>query len=161
MGALVLTALVFGGNFVALELGLAHTGPMTLQAWAVLSATVVRHVSDRVAVMYLGRIVELGECDDLYGSSGHPYAQALLSAVPVPDPVVERSRRRILLQGDPPSPLDPPGGCHFNPRCGRSEQRCSDEVPALEPRPGTPPASLVACHFAGPGRATDPLAAVR
>jgi len=107
---------------------------------------VVRHVSDEVAVMYLGGIVEQADSDDLYAHPMHPYTKALMSAVPVPDPVVEESRERILLAGDLPSPSNPPTGCRFHTRCPfRQETRCDTERPALRAlRPG----HTVACHWA-------------
>ncbi|MGH3912545.1 MAG: ABC transporter ATP-binding protein [Pseudonocardiaceae bacterium] len=107
---------------------------------------VVRHMADRVGVMYLGGIVEEAGSDDLYATPLHPYTKALLSAVPVPDPVVEDSREQILLTGDLPSPAAPPSGCRFHTRCPwRRPTRCDDERPALrEVRPG----HRVACHWA-------------
>jgi peptide/nickel transport system ATP-binding protein len=109
---------------------------------------VVRHMCERIAVMYLGRIVETGHRDALYGAPTHPYSQALLSAIPVPDPELERQRVRRLLVGDPPSPLDPPAGCAFHPRCWKAQPVCATSTPPLEPRDDGL-AGSAACHFAG------------
>jgi oligopeptide transport system ATP-binding protein len=108
--------------------------------------SVVRHLADRVAVMYLGKIVEIGTEDEIYERPTHPYTQALLSAVPVPDPEVRETKTIIRLTGDVPSPTNPPSGCRFRTRCWKAQEVCAKEVPALVVRSGTDHPS--ACHFA-------------
>ncbi len=113
--------------------------------------SMVRHIANRVAVMYLGRIVELAPRDDLYGRPQHPYTQALLSAVPEPDPRIEATRRRIILKGDVPSPARPPAGCAFSTRCPQVMDICRAERPALTQ---IAPGHLAACHLHRPTTAT-------
>ncbi|MDF2711365.1 MAG: oligopeptide transporter ATP-binding protein [Nonomuraea muscovyensis] len=106
---------------------------------------VVQHLADRVAVMYLGKVVETGPEADVYGSAAHPYTQALLSAAPVPDPTLRGTRQEIVLDGEPPSPVDPPAGCSFHPRCWKAVASCAERPPALEPV--AHPRHVAACHL--------------
>ncbi len=108
--------------------------------------SVVEYISDRVAVMYLGRVVEVAERNALYERPMHPYTQALLSAIPVPSPDIETQRQRIILEGDVPSPVNPPGGCPFHPRCWKAQSICREAVPPLERKEGE---HLAACFFPG------------
>lgn len=109
--------------------------------------SVVRHVSDRVAVMYLGKVAEVASRDELYGTPRHPYTSALLSAGSIADPEASQKRERIILVGDVPSPIDPPSGCRFHPRCPKAQDRCSAEEPVLTPRLGDASGHEAACHF--------------
>jgi oligopeptide transport system ATP-binding protein len=113
----------------------------------------VHHISDRIMVMYLGRPMELASRDTVYNDPQHPYTVALMSAVPVPDPDIERNRKHVLLTGDVPSPLDPPSGCVFRTRCPLAQDVCAVEVPAWRNVGTDGDEHLVACHFAQPGMA--------
>jgi oligopeptide transport system ATP-binding protein len=106
--------------------------------------SMVRHISDRVGIMYLGSLVELGASQDIFSSALHPYTKALISAIPEADPDSEKSRQRIPLEGEVPSPIDPPSGCKFRPRCAYATDRCAQEPPVLEE---AAPGHFVACHY--------------
>ena len=111
--------------------------------------SVVKHVSDKVGVMYLGKLVEIADSVDLYSKPLHPYTMGLLSAVPIPDPELERQRKRIVLEGDVPSPLNPPSGCTFHPRCPIAKDICSKEIPPLKNYDTNGRDHYTACFFAG------------
>jgi oligopeptide/dipeptide ABC transporter ATP-binding protein len=125
------------------ELGLAYV-------FIAHDLSVVRHISDRVGVMYLGKLVELGDEDQIYSRPTHPYTQALLSAVPLPDPTMRKMREQIVLTGDVPSPANPPVACRFHTRCWKAQEICSIDEPPLIERPDGESAHLSACHFAEP-----------
>src|SRR5437588_1402483 len=108
--------------------------------------SVVKHISDRIAVMYLGRVAELCNSEELYELPLHPYTQALLSAIPVPNPAIEAQRKRIILEGDVPSPVKPPSGCPFHPRCWKAQAICREVTPSLEEKQSN---HYAACHFPG------------
>jgi oligopeptide/dipeptide ABC transporter ATP-binding protein len=105
----------------------------------------MRQIADRIAVMYLGRIVEVAPTEELFTRPRHPYTQALLSAAPIADPTLERERRRVVLAGDPPSPIDPPSGCHFRTRCPLAREECARTRPPLDPQGS--PEHVAACLF--------------
>ena len=121
--------------------------------------SVVRHVSDRLMLMYLGKVVESGPSGEVYTRARHPYSNALLSAVPLPDPRAVSGRARVVLVGDVPSPINPPAACRFHPRCPKAQTRCAEEEPLLEPRLGDGADHLAACHF--PVREGENLADAR
>ena len=107
--------------------------------------SMVKHISDRIGVMYLGHLVEEGDSKELYANPMHPYTKALLSAVPIPDPLVGKSRKRIMLEGELPSPINPPSGCPFRTRCPYANEKCANEMPKMKEINGR----KVACHMVG------------
>ncbi len=114
--------------------------------------SMVKHISDRIAVMYLGKIMELASSKDLFNNPLHPYTQSLISAIPIPDPKKERARKAVVLEGEVPSPLNPPRGCIFHTRCPVADTICSEQVPTYQEKT---PLHFVACHFAGERKATE------
>jgi oligopeptide/dipeptide ABC transporter ATP-binding protein len=106
--------------------------------------SVVRHISHRIAILYAGKLVELAESEAVYQSPRHPYTEALLSSVPIPDPPMQRARRRIVLQGEIPNPINPPSGCRFHTRCPLAQEICRHESPLFEEKA---PGHWAACHF--------------
>ena len=132
------------------ELGLAYV-------FIAHDLSVVRHISDRVGVMYLGKLAEIGEEDEVYQHPTHPYTQALLSAVPVPDPTLRGKREQIVLVGDVPSPANPPKGCRFHTRCWKAQEICSTVEPPLEMRADGIGEHLSACHFAEPRQIVETI----
>jgi oligopeptide/dipeptide ABC transporter ATP-binding protein len=110
--------------------------------------SMIRYISDRVAVMYLGRIVELSNRDEVFDHPLHPYTQALLSAIPIPDPEKESKRQRLILEGDVPSPANPPSGCRFHPRCSYATEICKEEDPVFRNLGSDSVPHFVACHHA-------------
>jgi oligopeptide/dipeptide ABC transporter ATP-binding protein len=120
--------------------------------------SVVRHVSDRIAVMYLGKLMEVSPAEELYTKPIHPYTSALLAAIPIPDPQENRERERVIVSGEPPNPIDPPSGCVFHPRCPRATEVCRTEEPPLATYPG---GHLAACHHPLSAPADEVAAAER
>ena len=108
--------------------------------------SVVKHISSRIMVLYMGNVMEIADRDSLYAKPRHPYTKALISAVPVPDPKIERHKKVIQIEGDLPSPLDPPSGCVFRTRCPMADARCASEIPVLREKESE---HHVACHHAG------------